>query len=141
MTDRFSKMDGYFDGTLGSDPVRQDRPHHGLDLSTLEGAVLIPKSDCRNNTARDEMRRLAARRLPGVGFLESGTSHGKSVHWGLSRGCNTTARAFAANTRARETGSTDRVVLGPESGRRPVTVGELPSPPPSPNHKVSEGCC
>jgi hypothetical protein len=94
VTDRFSKMDGYFDGTLGSDPVRQDRPHHGLDLSTLEGAVLIPKSDCRNNTARDEMRRLAARRLPGVGFLESGTSHGKSVHWGLSRGCNTTARAF-----------------------------------------------
>ena len=36
-------MDGYFDGTLGSDPVHQDRPHHGLDLSTLEGAVLIPK--------------------------------------------------------------------------------------------------
>ena len=28
-------MDGYFDGTLGSDPVHQDRPHHGLDLSTL----------------------------------------------------------------------------------------------------------
>ena len=55
-------MDGYFDGTLGSDPVHQDRPHHGLDLSTLEGAVLIPKSDCQNNTARDEARRLAARR-------------------------------------------------------------------------------
>ena len=29
-------MDGYFDGTLGSDPVHQDRPHHELDLSILE---------------------------------------------------------------------------------------------------------
>ena len=36
-------MDGYLDGTLGSDPVHQDRPHHGLDLSTLDCAVLIPK--------------------------------------------------------------------------------------------------
>jgi hypothetical protein len=36
-------MDGYFDGTLGSDPVHQDRPHHGLDLSTLDCADLIPK--------------------------------------------------------------------------------------------------
>jgi hypothetical protein len=24
-------MDGSFDGTLGSDPVHQDRPRHGLD--------------------------------------------------------------------------------------------------------------
>jgi hypothetical protein len=36
-------MDGYFDGTLGSDPVHQDRPHHGLDLSTIDGTVLVPK--------------------------------------------------------------------------------------------------
>ena len=51
-------MDGYFDGTLGSDPVRQDRPHHGLDLSTLDCAVLIPKPNIKNNTAR-EGRRIA----------------------------------------------------------------------------------
>ena len=31
------------DGTLGSDPVHQDRPHHGLDLSTLAGATVTPK--------------------------------------------------------------------------------------------------
>jgi hypothetical protein len=42
--------------------VHQDRPHHGLDLSTLDGAVLIPKSDCQNNTSRDETRRPATRR-------------------------------------------------------------------------------
>ena len=51
-------MDGYFDGTLGSDPVRQDCPHHGLDLSTLDSAVLIPKPIVKNNTAR-EGRRIA----------------------------------------------------------------------------------
>ena len=47
-------MDGYFDGTLG----RQDCPHHGLDLSTLDCAVLIPKPIVKNNTAR-EGRRIA----------------------------------------------------------------------------------
>jgi hypothetical protein len=78
-------MDGYFDGTLGSDPVHQDRPHHGLDLSTLEGAVLIPKSNRQNNTARDETRRLAARQSIECWFLTSGNSHGKSVYWSLSR--------------------------------------------------------
>jgi hypothetical protein len=49
--------------------VHQDRPHHGLDLSTLEGAVLIPKSNCQNNTARDETCRLAARRSIGRWLL------------------------------------------------------------------------
>ena len=67
-------MDGYFDGTLGSDPVHQDLPHHGLDLSTLEGAVLIPKSNCQNNTARDETRRPAARRSIGCWLLTSENS-------------------------------------------------------------------
>ena len=38
-------MDGYFDGTLGSDPVRQNRPHHGLDLSILDGAVIHRKAE------------------------------------------------------------------------------------------------
>jgi hypothetical protein len=28
-------MDGSFDGTLGSDPEHQDRPHHGLGVSIL----------------------------------------------------------------------------------------------------------
>jgi hypothetical protein len=36
-------MDGSFDGTLGSDPVHQDRPHHGLGLSILHGAVPVLK--------------------------------------------------------------------------------------------------
>jgi hypothetical protein len=42
--------------------VHQDRPHHGLDLSILRDAVLIPKSDCQNNTARDETQRPVAHR-------------------------------------------------------------------------------
>ena len=32
-------MDGSFDGTLGSDPVHQDRPHQWLGVSILHGAV------------------------------------------------------------------------------------------------------
>ena len=35
-------MGGYFDGTLGSDPVHQDRPHHGLDYPSY-GTMLISK--------------------------------------------------------------------------------------------------
>jgi hypothetical protein len=39
-------MDGYFDGTLGSDPVHQDRPHHvGQTLRILDDSVLIQKAD------------------------------------------------------------------------------------------------
>ena len=67
-------MGGYFDGTLGSDPVRQDRPHHGLDLSTLDCAVRIPKPIVRNDTARYEARRLAARRSIGCWLLKSENS-------------------------------------------------------------------
>ena len=34
------------DGTLGSDPVHQDRPHHvGQTLWILDGAALIQKAD------------------------------------------------------------------------------------------------
>jgi hypothetical protein len=33
----FITMGGYFDGTLGSDPVHQDRPHHGARLIDLRG--------------------------------------------------------------------------------------------------------
>jgi hypothetical protein len=32
-------MGGYFDGTLGSDPVHQDRPHHGARLIDLSVSV------------------------------------------------------------------------------------------------------
>jgi hypothetical protein len=62
-------MDGYLDGTLGSDPVHQDRPHHGLDLSTLEGAVLIPKSNCQNNTAARRKAAAGRASVYRVGFL------------------------------------------------------------------------
>ena len=62
-------MDGYLDGTLGSDPVHQDRPHHGLDLSTLEGAVLIPKSNCQNNTAARRKAAVGRASVYRVGFL------------------------------------------------------------------------
>jgi hypothetical protein len=36
-------MDGSFDGTLGSYPVHQDRPHHGARLIDLGAAVPVPK--------------------------------------------------------------------------------------------------
>ena len=43
------------DGTLGGDPVHQDRPHHvGQTLWILDGADLIQKADCKNCTTRDE---------------------------------------------------------------------------------------
>jgi hypothetical protein len=39
--------------------VRQDRPHHVLDLSILSGAVLIPEEIAINNTAHAEAQRIA----------------------------------------------------------------------------------
>jgi hypothetical protein len=36
-------MDGYFDGTLGATPCIKIVRTMGLDLSSLDGAVLIPK--------------------------------------------------------------------------------------------------
>jgi hypothetical protein len=36
--------------------VRQDRPHHGLDLSILSGAILIPKPILREYRARLALR-------------------------------------------------------------------------------------
>jgi hypothetical protein len=56
---------GYFDDTLGSDPVRQDRPHHGLDLSILSGAILNSEANferipCAISPARRRQHRQAA---------------------------------------------------------------------------------
>ena len=40
--------------------MHQDRPHHGLDLSILSGAVLIPKPILIINTVAIEGWRIAA---------------------------------------------------------------------------------
>ena len=70
-------MDGYFDGTLGGDPVHQDRPHHGLDLSIFDGAVLIPKPIL----SADEARRIAANiaKLPAQGLNGAGVQSAKPL--------------------------------------------------------------
>jgi hypothetical protein len=48
------------DGTLGSDPVHQDRPHHvGQTLWILDGAALIQKADYEIVTPRRRSRRVA----------------------------------------------------------------------------------
>ena len=49
-------MDGYFDGTLGGDPVHQDRPHHGVRLIDLRRCCPNSEANCK----RDEARRIAA---------------------------------------------------------------------------------
>ena len=57
--------------------MHQDRPHHGLDLSILSGAVLIPKPILRINTVRD--RRAAHcgqyRQAAEVGAAASANGH------------------------------------------------------------------
>jgi hypothetical protein len=40
-------MGGYFDGTLGSDPVHQDRPHHGARLIDLRGRRRNSEAVCK----------------------------------------------------------------------------------------------
>jgi len=39
-------MDGYFDGTLGGDPVHQDRPHHGVRLIELRRCCPNSEANC-----------------------------------------------------------------------------------------------
>ena len=51
-------MDGYFDGTLGSDPEHQDRPHHGVRLIDHSRCCPSSEADCKNDTVRSEARRL-----------------------------------------------------------------------------------
>jgi hypothetical protein len=41
--------DGSFDGTLGSDPVHQDRPHHGARLIDLRRCGPSSDADCKND--------------------------------------------------------------------------------------------
>ena len=59
-------MDGYFDGTLGSDPVHQDRPHQWLGISILHGAV----SELLQGTAIDHDR-LSRSMTMGNVFIEA----------------------------------------------------------------------
>jgi hypothetical protein len=60
----------------GSDPVHQDRPHHGLDLSIINGAVLIAKPILRIIPCAIEARRIAANiaKLPEL-LISEGQTH------------------------------------------------------------------
>ena len=66
-------MGGYFDGTLGSDPVHQDCPHHGLDPSILDGAVIVPKPIVRMIPCATKRVGWAVRRSIGCWLLKRET--------------------------------------------------------------------
>jgi hypothetical protein len=66
-------MDGLLDRTLGSDPVHQDRPHHGVRLIDLSRCCPGSEADCKNDTVRYEARRLGRASVYRgvVGFLKA----------------------------------------------------------------------
>jgi hypothetical protein len=49
-------MGGYFDGTLGSDPVHQDRPHHGARLIDLRARRRNSEAVCKKIPRAKERR-------------------------------------------------------------------------------------
>ena len=49
-------MGGYFDGTLGSDPVHQDRPPHGARLIDLRGRRRNSEAVCKKIPRAKERR-------------------------------------------------------------------------------------
>jgi hypothetical protein len=51
-----------FDGTLGSDPVHQDRPHHGARLIDLRRCGPSSEADCKNDTVYRLLVSLRVRR-------------------------------------------------------------------------------
>ena len=83
-------MGGYFDGTLGGDPVHQDRPHHGLDLSILDGTVIVPKADFKILSAKTVMERVF------IGATRAEATRMADEWWARQKGLRQTLRTEVA---------------------------------------------
>ena len=104
-------MAGSFDGTLGSDPEHQDRPHHGVRLIDHSRCCPSSEADCKNDTVRSEARRLGrASVYRGVGVLKAkivmervfiGATRAEATRmadewWGRQKGLRQTLRTEVA---------------------------------------------
>ena len=104
-------MAGSFDGTLGSDPEHQDRPHHEVRLIDHSRCCPSSEADCKNDTVRSEARRLGrASVYRGVGVLKAkivmervfiGATRAEATRmadewWGRQKGLRQTLRTEVA---------------------------------------------